>query len=147
MKNKKGVTLLELIVVMVIIAIGATLMAPGISSWMPHYRLRSATRDIVSTMRVAQMKAISNNLTHEVFFDPPNRSYRLQYTTTGGVTILDGDLQVLSNGFQLNTTFAGNIATFRPDSTITSGSVNITNPKGSQKTIQLTGRRIRIVVE
>ena len=145
MKNKKGVTLLELIVVMVIIAIGATLMAPGISSWMPHYRLRSATRDIVSTMRVAQMKAISNNLTHEVFFDPPNRSYRLQYTTTGGVTILDGDLQVLSNGFQLNTTFAGNIATFRPDSTITGGSVNITNPKGSQKTIQLTGRRIRIV--
>jgi len=145
MKNQKGVTLLELIVVMIIIAIGATLMAPGISSWMPHYRLRSATRDIVSTMRVAQMKAISNNLTHEVFFDPPNRSYRLQYTTTGGVTILDGDLQVLSNGFQLNTTFAGNIATFRPDSTITSGSVNITNPKGSQKTIQLTGRRIRIV--
>jgi general secretion pathway protein H len=145
MKNQKGVTLLELIVVMIIIAIGATLMAPGISSWMPHYRLRSATRDIVSTMRVAQMKAISNNLTHEVFFDPPNRSYRLQYTTTGGVTILDGDLQVLSNGFQLNTTFAGNIATFRPDSTITSGSVNITNPKGFQKTIQLTGRRIRIV--
>ena len=57
MKNQKGVTLLELIIVMVIIAIGATLMAPGISSWMPHYRLRSATRDIVSTMRVAQIKA------------------------------------------------------------------------------------------
>jgi len=144
MKSQKGVTLLELIIVMVIIAIGATLTAPGISSWIPHYRLRSATRDIASTMRIAQMKAISNNLTHEVFFDPPNRSYRLQYTT-GGVTILDGAVQVLSNGFQLNTTFAGNIATFRPDSTITGGSVNITNPKGSQKTIQLTGRRIRIV--
>ena len=66
MKNQKGVTLLELIIVMVIIAIGATLMAPGISSWMPHYRLRSATRDIVSTMRVAQIKAISNNLTYQV---------------------------------------------------------------------------------
>src|SRR4030066_1681688 len=90
--NEKGVTLIELIIVMVIIAIGATLMAPGISSWMPHYRLKSATRDLVSTMRIAQMKAISNNLTHEVFFDPPNRSYRLQYTNTGGGTILDGEL-------------------------------------------------------
>jgi len=145
MKNQKGVTLLELIVVMVIIAIGATLMAPGISSWMPHYRLRSATRDIVSTMRIAQIKAISNNLSYQVFFDPGNRSYILQYQDTGGGLVNDGDLQVLSNGFQLNTTFAGNIATFRPDSTITGGSVNITNPKGSQKTIQLTGRRIRIV--
>jgi prepilin-type N-terminal cleavage/methylation domain-containing protein len=145
MKNQKGVTLLELIVVMVIIAIGATLMTPGISSWMPHYRLRSATRDIVSTMRIAQIKAISNNLSYQVSFDPGNRSYILQYQDTGGGLVNDGDLQVLSNGFQLNTTFAGNIATFRPDSTITGGSVNITNPKGSQKTIQLTGRRIRIV--
>src|SRR4030042_419026 len=145
MKNQKGVTLLELIIVMVIIAIGATLMVPGISSWMPHYRLRSATRDIASTMRIAQMKAISNNLTYQVSFDPGNRSYILQYQDTGGGLVNDGDLQVLSNGFQLNTSFAGNIAMFRPDSTITGGSVNITNPKGSQKTIQLTGRRIRIV--
>jgi prepilin-type N-terminal cleavage/methylation domain-containing protein len=147
MKSQKGVTLLELIIVMVIIAIGATLMVPGIGSWMPHYRLRSATRDIASTMRIAQMKAISNNLTYQVSFYPGNRSYILEYLDTMGSPIPDGDLQILSNGFQLNTTLAGNIAMFRPDSTITGtgGSVNITNPKGSQKTIQLTGRRIRIV--
>jgi prepilin-type N-terminal cleavage/methylation domain-containing protein len=144
MKNQKGVTLLELIIVMVIIAIGATLMAPGISSWMPQYRLKSATRDIVSTMRIAQIKAISNNLTYQVSFDPGNRSYILQYQDTGGGLVNDGDFQVLSNGFQFNTTFAGNIVTFRPDSTITGGIVNIINPKGSQKTISLAGRRIRI---
>ena len=149
MKNQKGVTLLELIIVMVIIAIGATLMAPGISSWMPHYRLRNATRDIASTMRIAQKKAISNNLTYQVSFDPANRSYVLRYDT-GGFIINDGNEQALSNGFQLNTTLAGNIAMFRPDSTITDGSgntartVNIINPKGSQKTIRLEGRRIRI---
>jgi prepilin-type N-terminal cleavage/methylation domain-containing protein len=144
MKNQKGVTLLELIIVMVIIAIGATLMAPGIGSWIPIYRLKSATRDIASTMRIAQMKAISNNLTYQISFVPGNRSYILQYQDTGGGLVDDGDLQVLSNGFQLNTTFTGNIATFRPDSTITGGIVNIINSKGSQKTIQLAGRRIRI---
>ncbi len=148
MKNQKGVTLLELIIVMVIIAIGATLMAPGISSWMPHYRLRSATRDIVSTMRVAQIKAISNNLTYQVSFDPPNspanRSYILQYQDSGGGIINDGDVQVLSSGVQFNTTFVGNIAYFFPDSRVTGGNVNLNNSKGSQKRISLAGRRIRI---
>lgn len=143
MKNQRGVTLIELIIVMVIIAIGAALMAPGIGAWMPHYRLRSATRDIASTMRIAQMKAISNNLTYQIAFDPPNRSYVLQYDT-GGIIVNDGDTQVLSNGFQLNTTFVGNIATFRPDSTVTGGNVSLINTKGSQKTIWLAGRRIRI---
>lgn len=144
MKNQKGVTLIELIIVIVIITIGATLMAPGLSSWLPLYRLRSATRDIASTMRIAQMKAISNNLTYQISFVPGNRSYILQYQDTGGGLVDDGDLQILSNGFQLNTTLAGNTAIFRPDSTITGGIVNIINPKGSQKTIRLAGRRIRI---
>ncbi|MDI6763581.1 MAG: prepilin-type N-terminal cleavage/methylation domain-containing protein [Thermodesulfobacteriota bacterium] len=143
MKNQKGVTLLELIIVMVIIAIGATLMAPGISSWIPIYRLKSTTRDIASTMRIAQMKAISNNLSYQITFDPPNRSYILQYDT-GGIIVNDGDVQVISSGVQFNTTFAGNIAIFRPDLTITGGDVNLTNTKGSQKTIRLAGRRIRI---
>lgn len=143
MKNQKGVTLLELIIVMVIIAIGATLMAPGISSWMPHYRLRSATRDIASTMRIAQMKAISNNFTYQITFDPFNRSYILRYDT-GGITVNDGDLQLLSNGVQFNTTFLGNIAYFFPDSRVTGGDVNLINSKGSQKRISLAGRRIRI---
>ena len=67
--NKKGVTLIELIVVFVIIAIGAVLMVPNLSPWMANYRLRSATRDITSTLRVAQMKAVSNNLNYQVLFD------------------------------------------------------------------------------
>lgn len=142
--NEKGVTLIELIIVMVIIAIGATLMAPGLSSWMPHYRLKGATRDIVSTMRTAQMKAISNNLTYQVSFNPGNRSYILQYLDTGGVAINEGEVQVISSSVQFNTTFAGNIATFLPDSRISAGNLNLINSKGSQKTIRLTGRRIRI---
>jgi general secretion pathway protein H len=143
--NPKGVTLIELVIVMVIIAVGAALMAPGIGSWMRHYRLKSATRDIVSTMRTAQMKAISNNLIYEVVFTPTTGSYILQHTTaTGGTRTQEGAPQALSSGIQYNTTFAGNIAQFFPDSRVSTGNLDLTNSKESKR-IQLSGRRIRVV--
>ena len=40
--RKRGVTLVELVVVMAIIAIGAAFVAPNIGAWIPNYRLRSA---------------------------------------------------------------------------------------------------------
>jgi len=141
--NKKGITLLELIIVMVIIAIGAVLTAPNIGGWLPYYRLRSATRDLVSTMRVAQMKAISNNLRYQISFDIGNKSYILQYQNTGGTWVNDGAVQTLPIGVQFNTTF-GNIANFFPDSTSTNGNVILNNTKGTTKTIQLLGTTGRI---
>ncbi len=68
---------------MVIIGIGAVLFIPNIGGWMPSYRLRSATRDIASTMRTAQMKAISTNMRYQVSF-PSSVSYVLQYQDTIG---------------------------------------------------------------
>ena len=144
--NKKGMTLLELIIVMVIIAIGAVLTAPNIGSWLPNYRLRSATRDMVSTMRVAQMKAISNNLRYQISFDIANNNYILQYQNTGGAWVNDAAVQTLPTGVQFNTTF-GNIANFFPDSTSSNGNVVLNNTKGKTKTIQLLGATGRIKSE
>ena len=141
--NKKGITLLELIIVMVIITIGAVLIAPNIGAWLPYYRLRSATRDMVSTMRVAQMKAISNNLRYQISFDIANNNYVLQYQNTGGAWVNDGAVQTVPTGVQFNTTF-GNIASFFQDSTSTNGNVILNNTKGTTKTIQLLGTTGRI---
>ena len=141
--NQKGVTLIELVVVFVIIAIGAALTTPNIGGWMTNYRLRSATRDVVSTMRVAQMKAISNNLTYQISFDIANRSYILQYQNTAGVWINDGAVQTLPTGVQFNTTF-GNSASFFPNATSTTGNVILNNTKGATKTIQLLGTTGRV---
>jgi general secretion pathway protein H len=144
--NPKGITLLELIIVMVIISIGAALMVPNIGGWLPGYRLRSATRDIVSTMRVAQMKAISNNLKYQISFDIGNNSYVLQYQNTAGTWINDGAVQTLPTEVQFNTTF-GNAADFFPDATSTDGNVILNNTKGTIKTIQLLGTTGRIKIE
>jgi prepilin-type N-terminal cleavage/methylation domain-containing protein len=156
--NKKGITLLELIIVMVIIAIGAALMVPGFGAWMPHYRLKSAARDIVSTMRTAQMRAVSNNMRYGVAFntEASPQEFRL-YRNSGGLTDfqVDGSPMSLPAGVVFND-IAGlpkngpgdqYIIRFFPDSTAeANGTIDLINSKNSTKSIQIsqsTGR-IRI---
>jgi Tfp pilus assembly protein FimT len=149
--NHKGITLIELVVVFVIIAIGAVLLVPNISAWLPNYRLRSATRDIVSTMRTAQMRAVSNNIQYRVNFNAAEigaaNSYIIQHNT-GGVWVNDGALQTVPAGIIVNIDqLSAGKAVFNPNSTSAAGSVTLQNTKGSQRSIALTPAtgRVRIV--
>ena len=123
--NKRGVTLIELVVVFVIIAIAAALIAPNIGGWLPRYRLRSATRDIVSTMRDAQMKAVSRRLQYQVdFANFGANSYVLQYDSGGFKP--DGPVRTAPSGITVNiVNLPAGIALFNPDSTCPNGG-NIT---------------------
>jgi len=147
MMNQRGVTLIELIIVMVIIAIGAVLTTPNISGWLTNYRLRSATRDVASIMRSAQLKAISNNISWRVTFNTLNDSYVLEYQSTGGAWVGDGGTQILPTGVKFNTTFPGNITVFSPNSTATDGNVTLNNTKGATKRVRLLGLTGRIRIE
>ena len=150
--NKKGVTLIELIVVLVIIAIAAALAVPNIAAWLPNYRLRTATRDIVSTMRTAQMKAVSTNLEHRVQFDAEAGSYIIQRMTTAGPPpVDDGVAQVLPSGIRFQEIDLDgaddNVAIFNPNSTSTSGHVTLRNKRDTEKRIVLFAATGRIRVE
>jgi general secretion pathway protein H len=148
--NKRGVTLLELIVVFVIIAIGATLMIPNMGAWLPNYRLRSAARDLVSTMRVGQMRAVSNNMEYEVFIT--GGSYTLQRNSMGWIN--DGDAKTLPTGITIfSNTFpsmgmtpAGS-ALFRPNSSSNGGTIVLQNTKLSQRTITVLPSTGRISIQ
>jgi len=144
--HKKGVTLIELIVVMVIIGILAAFLAPNIGAWLPNLRLRSAARDIVSTMRTAQMKAVSTNMTYRVSFTPP-ASYILQYENPPGTWVSEGVNQNLPSGVSISAiTIAGNNAVFNPNSTSSSGSVTLQNSKGTQRRLTLTPSTGRVTI-
>ena len=149
--NKKGVTLIELIVVLVIIAIAAALAVPNIAAWLPNYRLRTATRDIVSTMRTAQMKAVTTNLEHRVQFNAEGGSYIVQRRTTAGVLVPDGVSQTIPSGIRLHEIDLdgpdSNEAIFNPNSTSTSGSVTLRNKRDTEKKIVLFAATGRIRVE
>ncbi len=144
-RDKKGVTLLELVIVFVIIAIGAVLLVPNIGGWLPNYRLRSAARDITSMMRTAQLKAVSTNMEYRVRF-PDAKSYVLERNTGG--FIAEGAIQTIPAGISVDlSNLPGNNAQFNPNSTCSIGSVTLTNTKGTQKRITLTAATGRIKIE
>lgn len=152
--NKKGITLIELVVVMVIIAIGAVLLAPNIGAWLPNYRLRSATRDAVSMLRTAQMKAVSTNISYGVGFDAS--AFQLYYQSTAGLIAEGGNINLPSgvqfnnNTFLVDGTLGKPFARFNTDSTCPNGgivgSVTLQNTKGAQRTITVTTATGRIKI-
>ncbi len=68
-RRHKGVTLIELAVVMAIVAIIGLFMAPAIGEWVDNYRIRQAARDVSSDLQFAKMKAISTGIRWTVVFN------------------------------------------------------------------------------
>lgn len=139
--NKKGVTLIELIIVIAIIALGAVLAVPNLGPWLANYRLRTVTRDIASTLRTAQMKAVSNNVDYQVSFS--GGSYILQ-RNTGGLWVNEGTAQTLPSGVSIVPP-TNNPLTFSPNSSSNGGTIVLQGAKG-QRTITVLPSTARITI-
>lgn len=153
--NNKGVTLVELLVVFIIIAIGALLLAPNLGGFLTSYRLRTAARDVASAMRTAQMRAVSTNSIYGVGFGANNcQLYRL-LRTSGGLVISDGTegapsnlpkgVSFANNNFPPNASLGMPCAQFNPDNTASAGGVTLQGKKGSRRiTVTSATGRVRI---
>jgi type IV fimbrial biogenesis protein FimT len=56
-----GVTLVELLVVLVIVAIGATLAAPSFAQMIANYKVRAAAESILGGLNLARTEALRRN--------------------------------------------------------------------------------------
>ncbi len=77
MKGIKGLTLIELTVVMCILAVMVMISIPNIGRWIPRYRLRGAVRDVASTMQLARLGAIKDNREWAIQFDINAQTYTI----------------------------------------------------------------------
>ena len=77
MQGKRGLTIIELVVVMCILGVMVLIAIPNIGRWLPRYRLRSASRDVASNMQLARLGAIKDNREWALLFDENGESYRI----------------------------------------------------------------------
>ena len=78
-----GFTLMELMLVVAIIGIMAAVSLPIILNMIPDMRLRAATRDIVSCLQEARLRAVRENDTVVIIFSPVNDTY-VAFVDNGG---------------------------------------------------------------
>lgn len=146
-RREKGITLIELAVVMAIVAMMALCLAPALGEWLDNYRIRQTARDISSTLQLAKIKAISSRLEYRVRFDLAHDEYLVEknnggWQQEGGIFRVPRGVNIASATGSL-----GNPPRvhFNPNGTASSGHIMIDNEKGKQyKVVVYYTSRIRI---
>ena len=123
----KGVTMIELAVVMTIIAIIALFVSPALGEWVAGFRVRGASKDLTDTLQLARLKSISTGNQYRVQININNgnstETFVLQEDdpTTGWTN--EGSVKTLPTGVNIDNidgADVGNInRTFNTDGTAT----------------------------
>jgi len=78
-----GVTLIELMIGLAIVALMLTMGLPSISTWMANAQLRSATESIQSGLQLARGEAVRRNALVGFTMAGPDSSWAVDVTGTG----------------------------------------------------------------
>jgi prepilin-type N-terminal cleavage/methylation domain-containing protein len=89
-KREKGVTLVEMIMVLVLVGIAYAIAAPRIGAALNTLRLNGAAQKISADIRYAREMAISRHETYGIEFDQAGNSYQVfQLSGSVKITVLD----------------------------------------------------------
>ena len=89
MRQNRGYTLLEIMTVIALIGISASIVIPNVIGWLPKYRLRAGAEEIQSVLQLARLGAIKENMNATVNFDTANHTF---LATIDGRTIKRGKM-------------------------------------------------------
>ncbi|MFQ5842716.1 MAG: GspH/FimT family pseudopilin [Thermodesulfobacteriota bacterium] len=160
MQKEKGLTIIELVVVMGILGIMVLIAIPNIGRWLPRYRLRSAARDVASNMQLARLGAIKDNREWALLFDVNGQSYQIisnkgpdgnwgtpddieervvNLSDYPNVRFGDGGHGPVAGGGSVDdgVTFVADRAEFNPGGTSTAGTVYLQNNRNGAMAIRV----------
>lgn len=143
LKNRKGFTLTELVVIFAILGIMMAISVPSFISWLPKHRLQTSVRQIYDDLNLAKIRAVKDNRNTCIQFYPLTETYTVFFDVDGVAGYLNGtDTPIkrnvtLENGVDITgTTLAATADTYGFNNRgmlsagFASGQVSLTNPTG-----------------
>ncbi len=83
LRQRRGFSAVELVVAIGIFALLVTFAVVAQSRLLPHYRLSTATRQVVTDLRLLRGKAIAQNMTFRMVFATNSSTYRAERFNPG----------------------------------------------------------------
>ena len=145
-QNKRGFTLIELIVVIMLMGIITMIALPGFQSWMAKSRLNGAARQIMSDLMNARMKAASEN-NRFILTVINNHQYTILDDNNNNGAANTGEIIItkdIKTSYPDVTLSATGTFTFYPPGLAFGATCTVTNRAGSKNITLSSGGRVKI---